>query len=109
MIIRATSRREERPVFVERREWLEGLHVLLQVGKEEPAFQKCTAWGRIAELAVRAQPTERGMDQESVSISSGSMACADRRAVLRTRGSAFGKADPGMAEGVWYSFVNQPT
>ena len=108
MIIRANSRRKKWRVFAERREWLEGLRVLLQIGKNEPAFQKCTAWGRTAEVAVRAQPTERGMDRESVSVSSGSMACADRRAVLRTRGSAFGEADSGLGEGVWYPFVSRP-
>ena len=46
VIIRANSRREKLPVLYELRERLEGLHVLLRIGNEAQAFQKCTAYGR---------------------------------------------------------------
>ena len=46
VIIRANSRREKLPVLYDLWERLEGLHVLLRIGKEVQAFQKCTAYGR---------------------------------------------------------------
>jgi hypothetical protein len=53
LIIRANSRREKLPVLSELQERLEGLHVLLQIAQEVPAFQKFTAYGRAAELVVK--------------------------------------------------------
>ena len=43
LIIRANSRREKRPVVAELRERLEAMQVLLRIGNEVQAFQKCTA------------------------------------------------------------------
>ena len=62
VIIRANSRTDKLPVLYELRERLEGLQVLLRIGQEVQAFQKCTAYGRAAELAValsRSRKTRR--------------------------------------------------
>ena len=53
VVIRANSRREKLPVLYELRERLESLLVLLRIGQEVQAFQKCTAYGRAAELVVK--------------------------------------------------------
>ena len=53
LIIRANLRREKLPVLYELRERLEGLQVLLRIGQEVQAFQKCIAYGRAAELALK--------------------------------------------------------
>ena len=60
VIIRANSRREKLPVLYELRERLEALHVLLRIGKEVQAFQKFTAYGRAAELAVALSRQNEG-------------------------------------------------
>ncbi len=60
LIIRANSRREKLPVLYDLRERLEGLQVLLRIGKEVQAFQKFTAYGRTAELAVALSRQNEG-------------------------------------------------
>lgn len=60
LIIRANSRREKLPVLYDLRERLEGLLVLLRIGKEVQVFQKFTAYGRAAELVVALSRQNEG-------------------------------------------------
>ena len=60
VILRANSRREKLPVLYELRERLEGLLVLLRIGKEVQVFQKCTVYGRAAELVVALSRQNEG-------------------------------------------------
>ena len=60
VVIRANSRREKLPVLYELRERLESLLVLLRIGQEVQAFQKCTAYGRAAELVVALSRQNEG-------------------------------------------------
>jgi hypothetical protein len=52
LIICANARHDKLPVLHDLRERLEGLNVLLRIGKEVHAFQKFNAYASAAELVV---------------------------------------------------------
>ena len=52
VIIRANSRRDKLPVLSDLRERVEGLQVLLRIGKEVRAFQRFESYAHAAELVV---------------------------------------------------------
>ncbi len=52
LIIRANSRTDKLPMLYELRERLEGLQVLLRIGKEVRAFQRFESYAHAAELVV---------------------------------------------------------
>ena len=71
LIIRANSRRDKLPVLYDLRERLEGLQVLLRIGKEVRAFQRFDSYAHSAELVVGLGRQNEGWIKSQCSQSKG--------------------------------------